>query len=430
MKKITTLLTTMLAVTVCSSAQTSDQYADSVTDSGLYNTMLITGGKPRAELLAQDNWLYPEFLSAVGKPDSECNIFYRHGGEIVTAMKSTVYQLFPEVKSFKINNKDCSKAEFDIVPASFIEYVDYKDGVLSIITRKNVNEGNSPFWDASYKSYVWQQKQFAKKNTDIISRTLGNAKLADFSTYPKDLLLTYDNYIHFPEQVADFTSIQIVGLGDYLNVVVFSNNQPISTIGSDIAKFVSLDAGHAKSKTVAELIAMSGIPANEVNAISYNGDAIVIASVKPYIYAEHQFILPMNEADNKYIGQWRLISENGKPQHGYSKVYDKNGNFQVLRRGQTNEAPDSKVTYYEEEQRGKWFVTDWGFLTEACEMGDKGEVLIQCILKNDTLYQTFAYDYAPDILYHQIFVRQPMAEWIDKLNAVPDTEISAGRKEE
>lgn len=94
-KSLLFLAAVLTAVSV--SAKAPKQYEDSVRADGLFNTIVITGGKPTAEMLAEDNWIAPMFLPQSGKPDSELNILFPKGDVIVTSIKSTVNKLFPQI---------------------------------------------------------------------------------------------------------------------------------------------------------------------------------------------------------------------------------------------------------------------------------------------------------------------------------------------
>lgn len=259
------------------------QYADSVPANGLFNVIVISGAAPDAKLLAENNWVFPEFISQTDKADSEMNILYHYPDKIVTAMKSTVCKLASNVKTFIINGKVTDKAEYAKIPASFILSADFSGDTLAITTRKNVNEPSllKPLTDESVK---WFKAQINETRTGILSRTLSDVVLTDLATYGNQLV-TVDDYIHTPAQAAELAkgknyAIRVTGVGDLLTVTA-SPMVNVDTSDTTV-RIVKLDAEAVSGKTIAQVIAQSGIPAVEVNdIICYPTHTLVVS------YPEH-----------------------------------------------------------------------------------------------------------------------------------------------
>lgn len=107
-----------------------------------------------------------------------------------------------------------------------------------------------------------------------------------------------------------------------------------------------------------------------------------------------------------YSGVWTLISENGQPQQNFEKHYESNNTFSVLYyRGRQDANNDTLYAEYNTVQYGRWIERN-GVITEACDMGNKGVVIIDCKFVGDTLVQTFSYPAKPDKQYIQKYVKR------------------------
>lgn len=111
-----------------------------------------------------------------------------------------------------------------------------------------------------------------------------------------------------------------------------------------------------------------------------------------------------------YSGIWTLISENGQPQQNFGKCYESNNTFSVLYyKGRKDAKNGTSYAEYNAVQEGRWIERN-GVITEACDMGNKGVVTIDCKFVGDTLVQTFSYPAKPDKQYVQKYVKLPDAE--------------------
>lgn len=269
-----------LMATAAVSAKVPLEYADSVRADGLVNMFVVSGGAPTAAMLADDNWVYPENISQADKPDSELNILYHHSGKILAGNKSTVYRLFPGVKTYVLNGKKIKKSEFDVIPAAFINSVDFSGKTLSVETRADVNASNPALDELRTAETEWQRRQYARVKTDIISRTIGDVALTDLASYPSKQLFAVNAYLHTPQQTAEMagadSGIGIVGFGDLLLTSVNTSGPVhLEQPGGGVARMVEFD-NLPSSMTVKELIARSEIPVSEVNFINiYKGHVAI-----------------------------------------------------------------------------------------------------------------------------------------------------------
>lgn len=142
----------------------------------------------------------------------------------------------------------------------------------------------------------------------------------------------------------------------------------------------------------------SAIDSTKVKNININNTSSIQYILTPEeIAAGISSIIAVTSTDNKYVGCWNTISENGKPETGYKKEYHSDGTFSVLKMVEQRNANNSRVIYYEPVQSGVWNEKD-GVITEESKTDDAGVSTLKCQFDGDTLIQTYNNSATPKVV--------------------------------
>lgn len=268
MQRIPLFLTALL-VAIATLAEVPEQYRDSVPASGMFNSIVITGANPSALLPGDNNWVTSAHLASVSLADSDCIIVWP-GGKISACQKPVLYRLFPDVRHYFINGLPATKADFDVIPASFISQVDSRADTLMVTTLTDVNSPGAAWSNLSNDYSEWVCEQFEHSREGSLGRPL-----------PADILISVDHLLYTPAQalamLTDSTLVEITGTGDYVAIDFYTRGGTLAP-PANASKCVEVNVGALAHKSISAIIAASGIPVEEVNFIRYLGGRALVGS--------------------------------------------------------------------------------------------------------------------------------------------------------